>query len=137
MIKDARPDQEGIQDAVNLWLCKSGPDCHITDPDTGASIGKGELSVADLLFLREDTDSPNDSDTDPEGLAAYEEQIMYDHKIFDVSVADAGADGLDNDGDTLIDEGGVVDRWTTTLTLSSTRSTRASSPAGAGTSTAP
>jgi len=104
MVKDARPDQAGIQDAVNLWLCKSGPDCHITDPTTGAAIGKGELDVADLLFLREDTDSPNDSDTLPEGLAAYEEQLKYDHKIFDVSIADAGSDGLDNDGDTVVDE---------------------------------
>jgi len=104
MVKDCRPDLPGIQDACSLWLCKAGNDCHVKGPVTGAAIGKGELDVADFLFLREDTDSPNDSDTLPEGLAAYEEQIKYDHKIFDVSVADAGSDGLDNDGDTLIDE---------------------------------
>jgi len=103
MIKDARPDLPGIQDAVNLWLCKSGPDCGIVDPDTGAQIGKGALDVADFLFLREDTDSPNDSDTNPEGLAAYEEQLKFDHKIFDVEINDAGSDGLDNDADTVVD----------------------------------
>jgi uncharacterized repeat protein (TIGR01451 family) len=103
MIKDARPDLPGIQDQVNLWLCTTGPDCHVVDPDTGAEIGKGALDVADYLFLREDTDSPNDSDTDPEGLAAYEEQIKFDHKIFDVEVNDAGSDGLDNDADTVVD----------------------------------
>jgi uncharacterized repeat protein (TIGR01451 family) len=104
MVKDCRPDIAGIQDACNLWLCKDGPDCHVVDPETGAAIGKGELDVADFLFLRADVDSPNDADELPEGLAAYEEQLKYDHKIFDVTINDAGSDGLDNDGDSLIDE---------------------------------
>jgi uncharacterized repeat protein (TIGR01451 family) len=113
MIKDARSDVPGIQDTVNLWLCKAGPDCHIDAWYQGPAIGKGELDVADLLFLREDTDSPNDSDTDPEGLAAYEEQIKYDHKIFDVSVNDAGSDGIDNDQDGGLDEPNesVIEGW--------------------------
>jgi hypothetical protein len=113
MIKDGRPDLPGIQDAVNLWLCKTGPDCHVTDPDTGAEIGKGALDVAEFLFLREDVDSPNDSDTDPEGLAAFEEQIKFDHKVFDVEIAESGSDGLDNDGDTLVDEvdEGAIEGW--------------------------
>jgi uncharacterized repeat protein (TIGR01451 family) len=106
MVKDARPDVDGIQDAVNLWLCNRGPDCHVADPDTGAQIGKGILDVADLIFLRSDEDSPNDTDLLPEGLAAYEEQLKYDHKIFDLVVADAGFDGLDNDGDGTIDNVG-------------------------------
>jgi uncharacterized repeat protein (TIGR01451 family) len=113
MVKDCRPDLPGIQDECNLWLCKTGPDCHVADPITGAQIGKGILDVGDFIFLREDDDSPNDSDTDPEGLAAYEEQIKYDHKVFDVAVADAGSDGLDNDGDTVIDniEESVIAGW--------------------------
>jgi uncharacterized repeat protein (TIGR01451 family) len=105
MVKDARPDLPGIQDTANLWLCKTGPDCGVVTAETGAHIGKGSLDVEDLLFLREDTDSPNDSDTLPEGLAAYEEQLKYDHKIFDVTVADAGFDGLDNDADCGADDG--------------------------------
>ena len=103
MVKDGRPDLPGIQDQVNLWLCKTGPDCHVTTP-TGAEIGKGALDIADMLYLRADTDSPNDSDTDPEGLAAYEFQVKYDHKVFDLVVSDAGDDGLDNDADTTVDE---------------------------------
>jgi len=104
MVKDCDLEEAGIQDACNLWLCKAGPDCHLVDPIAGAQIGKGALDVADYIFLREDSDSPNDSDTDPEGLAAYEEQLKYDHKIFDVVVADAGDDGLDNDGDCGTDD---------------------------------
>jgi len=106
MVKDARPDQAGIQDKVNLWLCNKGPDCVVEAWRMGPQIGKGVLDVAELLFLRADTDSPNDSDILPEGLAAYEEQLKYEHKIFDITVADAGQDGLDNDKDGTIDEVG-------------------------------
>jgi len=111
MLKDGRPDLAGIQDAVNLWLCKQpNPDCGLrawdasTGDGPGPMIGKGGLDIADLLSLSPDIDSPNDSDLLPEGLAAYEEQIKYDHKLFDISVADAGADGLDNDQDGMTDE---------------------------------
>ena len=104
LVKDARPDQPDIQDLASLWLCKTGPDCFVRAWPNGPFIGKGELKIAERIFLPPDVDSPNDSDTDPEGLAAYEFQVKYDHKTFDLVVSDAGADGLDNDADTTVDE---------------------------------
>jgi hypothetical protein len=101
-VKDARPDLPGIQNVINLWLCKTGPDCGLDV--NGAQIGKGALDIADMLFLRADTDSPNDSDTDPEGLAAYEFEVKFDSDLLNVTVADAGSDGIDNNGNTVVDE---------------------------------
>jgi hypothetical protein len=49
-------------------------------------------------------DSPNDSDTDPEGFASYEFQVKYDHKVFDLEVNDALNDLIDNDQDAVRDE---------------------------------
>ena len=42
----------------------------------------------------------------PEGLGAVEFRLLFDHKIFDIAIfeSDANEDGIDNDGDTLIDE---------------------------------
>ena len=104
VVKDARPDQPGTQDLASLWLCKTGPDCFVRAWPNGPFIGKGELKIAEMIYLPPDEDSPNDSDSDPEGLAAYEFQVKYDHKVFDPVVSDAGADGLDNDADTMVDE---------------------------------
>ena len=107
MIKDGSMTTAGIQSTINLWLCKQpNDDCGLRSWWGGPMIGKGVLDIAELIFLHADIDSPNDTDTLPEGLAAYEEQLKYDHKIFDISVADAGFDGLDNDQDGYIDEVG-------------------------------
>jgi hypothetical protein len=46
----------------------------------------------------------------PEGIGAFEFQLKFDHKIFDITieetgltVPDAATDGVDNDGDTVVD----------------------------------
>lgn len=46
---------------------------------------------------------PGVEDEFPEGLGAYEFQLKFDHKIFDITISDPADDGVDNDGDGLID----------------------------------
>jgi hypothetical protein len=55
---------------ANLWLCEGG---------TCALNGEGELVVAEWVFNADDAD----------GLGAYEFQLKFDHKIFDIMVEDA------------------------------------------------
>jgi len=42
----------------------------------------------------------------PEGLGAVEFRLSFDHKIFDIIIHESGAgdDGIDNDGDAMVDE---------------------------------
>lgn len=42
----------------------------------------------------------------PEGVGAFEFHLKFDHKVFDISVtlANGATDGVDNDGDTAVDE---------------------------------
>ncbi len=37
----------------------------------------------------------------PEGLGAFEFQLKFDHKIFDITITEAGSDGVDNNNDNL------------------------------------
>ncbi|MDI6858179.1 MAG: DUF11 domain-containing protein [Dehalococcoidia bacterium] len=76
MEKDANVLVEGVQTAANLWIMKSG--CVVPEE------GKGCLLIEKWVFNAVDIDSPNDSDEDPEGVGAWEEQIKYPHKIVDV-----------------------------------------------------
>jgi len=70
LVKDARPDQPGIQDLANLWLCEGA---------TCTENGEGMLVIEEWVF----------NANDPDGLGAYEFQLKFDHKIFDIEVEDA------------------------------------------------
>jgi len=75
MEKDCDTVTAGIQTNCNLWLMA---------PDLGcpnAAEGKGCLVINKVVAEACDGDSPNDLDTVPEGVGAWEEQIKYDHKI--------------------------------------------------------
>jgi len=71
MEKDLDTDATSIDDDSNLWLCE-GPSC--TGP------GQGSLTIYELV---------SNVGNDPDGAGAYEFQIKFDHKIFDVNVEDA------------------------------------------------
>jgi hypothetical protein len=73
MEKDANVLQAGVQTVNNLWLMAAG----CVNPDEG----KGCLDVQKWVFEAWDADSPNDSDHDPEGVGAWEEQTKFDDKI--------------------------------------------------------
>ena len=73
MQKDANILRPGVQDTNNLWLMAGG--C------VNAAEGKGCLTVEEWIFNVWDVDNPNDADSDPEGLGAWEHQIRYDNKI--------------------------------------------------------
>lgn len=77
MEKDANVLEAGVQTENNLWITKSG--C------LSAEEGKGCLVIEKWVFNAWDTDSPNDSDSEPEGLGAWEEQIKFEHKILAVT----------------------------------------------------
>ena len=79
MEKDANVLEAGVQTANNLWIMKAG--CVVPEE------GKGCLLIEKWVFNAVDTDSPNDSDEDPEGVGAWEEQIKYPHKIVDVTAS--------------------------------------------------
>jgi len=71
MRKDVDLSTPEVDSLANLWLCE-GPACVLN--------GEGELVVAELVS----------SISDPDGLGAYEFQLKFDHKIFDIAVEDAG-----------------------------------------------
>jgi len=73
MEKDANVLKTGVDTVNNLWLHMGG----CVDADEG----KGCLRVEKWVFEAWDVDSPNDSDTVPEGVGAWEEQKKFDHKI--------------------------------------------------------
>jgi len=77
MEKDADVLEPGVQTENNLWITKSG--C------LSAEEGKGCLVIEKWVFNAWDSDSPNDSDSEPEGLGAWEEQIKFEHKILAVT----------------------------------------------------
>jgi uncharacterized repeat protein (TIGR01451 family) len=66
-----------------LWLMRN-----VCDPEKPDAVrlaeGKGCLVINKMVYAIDDTDSPNDSDSVPEGLGAWEEQIKYDHKLLTV-----------------------------------------------------
>jgi len=73
MEKDANVVLPGTQETNNLWLMKAG----CVNPEEG----KGCLVIDDNVFNIVDVDNPNDSDSEPEGLGAWETQIRFDHKF--------------------------------------------------------
>ena len=71
MDKDVDPTTPGVDSLANLWLCQ-GTTCTLN--------GEGELVIAERLS----------NANDPDGLGAYEFQLKFDHKIFDIVIEDAG-----------------------------------------------
>jgi hypothetical protein len=55
-------------------------------PCADPKAGIGWLRVDEVARNVQDVDSPNDSDSLPEGLGAYEFQVKFDEKIFDLNV---------------------------------------------------
>jgi hypothetical protein len=70
-VKDVDPDAAGIQTSANLWLCTS----------LCSSNGQGSLTIAEVFF------NPGEI-----GLGAFEFQVKFDHKVFDISISSAIAD---------------------------------------------
>jgi fimbrial isopeptide formation D2 family protein/uncharacterized repeat protein (TIGR01451 family) len=89
MNKDIDTDVDGhadIESLGNLWICDNGPNCW--DPNNPTvNNGNGHLVIFERLF------NANDAD----GVGAFEFQLKFDHKIFDINVFH-GVD-LNGDGD--------------------------------------
>jgi hypothetical protein len=62
---------------ANLFLMKAG--CVVPEE------GKGCLVIDLSIFAVADLDNPNDSDEDPEGLGAWEDQKRFDHKFISLT----------------------------------------------------
>ena len=71
MDKDVDSSTPGVDSLANLWLCEGGT-CTLN--------GEGELVIEEWVFNADD----------PDGLGAYEFQLKFDHKIFDIVIEDAG-----------------------------------------------
>ena len=71
MQKDVDDDPLDIDDEANLWLCE-GATCDEN--------GEGELVIFERVF---------NVANDPDGAGAYEFQLKFDHKIFDITIEDA------------------------------------------------
>jgi hypothetical protein len=109
-----QPQEVKEPDQANLWIMRH-PNCVDDDADSKVDEdpvdqvdndgdgaidedpgpcnpyeGKGSLAIDEVGRAIADADSPNDSDTDPEGLGAYEKQIKFDHKLVNLKVEDAG-----------------------------------------------
>jgi hypothetical protein len=104
LLKDATLDDASVSDLANLWLCESpnpagpgpaNPSCEYYDEAAGEIVnnGAGHLVVFERLFNQTDTD----------GAGAFEFQIKFDHKVFDIEVyhgVDLNADGdCDDNGE--------------------------------------
>jgi hypothetical protein len=70
MVKDVDPSTPDVDALANLWLCE-GPSC--------TENGEGVLVIEEWVF----------NANDPDGVGAYEFQLKFDHKIFDVGIEDA------------------------------------------------
>ena len=71
MDKDVDPSTPGVDSLANLWLCEGTTCTHN---------GEGELVIAEQVF----------NANDPDGVGAYEFELKFDHKIFDIVIDDAG-----------------------------------------------
>jgi hypothetical protein len=91
-VKDTDIVADGIQTEANLWLC-------VDNPATGAvecqGPGEGELVIAEVFF------NPGGI-----GLGAFEFQVKYDHKVFDMvissAIEDTNSDTVVNDADSYL-----------------------------------
>jgi len=77
MQKDADTVAEGVQPTNNLWLVKNG--C------TNPAEGMGCLLVHNLVFFVAFDAAGN---LFPEGVGAWEEQIKFDHAVFDLNLTE-------------------------------------------------
>jgi len=93
MEKDIDEDGTSIIDLSNLWLCE-GPNC--------VNNGEGELTIYELV---------SNVSNDPDGAGAYEFQLKFDHKIFEIEIADAS--WLSNGGarDVECDMSVITENW--------------------------
>jgi hypothetical protein len=91
-----QPQEVKSPSQANLWIMRHR---NCLNPVTGnydvgpcadPTAGKGWLKINEVASAIADADSPNDADTNPEGLAAYEKQIKFDHKLVNLKVEDAG-----------------------------------------------
>ncbi len=71
MQKDVTEDPNEIVNDANLWLCETG-DCD--------GPGEGELVIYERVF---------NVANDPDGAGAYEFQLKFDHKLFDITIDNA------------------------------------------------
>ena len=110
----ASPSETKVPNQGNLWIMRH-PNCvdddhdgkidedpmdtvdndgdGVIDEDPGPCNpyqGKGSLVINEVGTAIDDVDSPNDADLDKEGLAAYEKQVKFDHKLVSLEVEDAG-----------------------------------------------
>jgi uncharacterized repeat protein (TIGR01451 family) len=91
-----QPQEVKSPNQANLWIMRH-PNC--LNPVTGnydigpcvdPKAGLGWLQIDEVASAIADADSPNDADSNPEGLGAYEKQIKFDHKLVNLTVEDAG-----------------------------------------------
>jgi uncharacterized repeat protein (TIGR01451 family) len=84
MYKDKHPETPARDNVVNLWICEAAWNGNFNgvdflDPGTNPNCdenGEGRLLLAEVLT----------SIFDPEGLGAFEFQVKFDHKIFDINI---------------------------------------------------
>jgi hypothetical protein len=74
-VKDADIVADGIQTEGNLWLCVDNPATGVVECQ---GPGEGELIIAEVFF------NPGGI-----GLGAFEFQVKYDHKVFDMTIVSA------------------------------------------------
>jgi uncharacterized repeat protein (TIGR01451 family) len=85
MQKSVGDDPNVIVNESNLWLCEDNLNTPLVDECDDN--GEGELVIFERVY---------NVVNDPDGAGAYEFQLKFDHKIFDVDIADA--DWLDSTG---------------------------------------
>ena len=67
MLKDIDPSTGDVESVASLWLCEGG---------TCVNNGEGELLIVERVF----------NANDPDGLGAFEFQLKFDHKVFDIEI---------------------------------------------------
>jgi len=99
MYKDKHPETPTRQNVVNLWLCTPayagnfpapvGPGNYLPAPPLFTQVGglplcnengEGRLIIGEVLV----------NVNDPQGLGAFEFQLKFDHKIFDITITGSG-----------------------------------------------
>ena len=68
MVKDTDGDTDEASENANLFLCTNG---------SCANNGEGHLDVNEVVL---------NAGGDPDGVGAFEFELKYDHKIFDISI---------------------------------------------------
>jgi hypothetical protein len=86
-VKDTDPVAPGIQTEANLWLCVDNPATGVVECQ---GPGEGDLVIAEVFF------NPGGV-----GLGAFEFQVKYDHKVFDMEIVSAIED---TNGSTTVDD---------------------------------